>query len=892
MNREEAAFLAIMDNDRNKKSYARVIILDKNEKPIKSIEGRVLDGSSISLNGNSSVRRTCSLNLIADEAENDLTEIDNFLSVNRKVKIEIGLKYNINFAEDVLYFDKDSDLPEQGQVNKIYVVRKTFTNYYWDGIIYQEINSIFDYPDVITWFPLGVFVITQPNLTHNSGGCNITLNLKDKMCLLNGEISGGLPTSITFHEYDQVIGEVDCSGDPRYDATIVPNEYTVYKYNNQYYQWSRKYGWTEGDKSLIGTIIHMPQLFYDIIQTVVVRWGNESASRVIINDVPIEIKQLVRWTSSSPLYHNTATGQYTTNELFLTSDGVWRTFEFNEDIGYVYTDFTFPGELISNIGDNVCSVLDKVIAQLGNYEYFYDIDGNFVFQEKKNYLNTSYLPTEVAYDTQKFYLDNKDKKYRNQVISLDNNSLCILGRENYKADFYGDQKLVYNFQENDKIVASYSNTPSYTNLKNDYHIWGKNGDGYAIHYHLAIKDKPKNFTSRQVVFLKKEKDKDSYSGMIRLATSEDNVEDIVEYMPNDWRAELYLQGLEIQRGGGRPDIYQQELLDLFDMIYEWGYYDSTKTWIPQGRFKTDIVNKPNDLQYFLDYLEPVDNLYSVSIDDIGTKMFSYQQDKIIKLYDMEVPDYIIIDESMDPLYMNTLMKQCDYEGQKHNIVDKSIYANIAIGTKGYSAQETVRNYLYQYTNYNEQINIQCLPIYYLDVNRRIAVKDKKTGINGDYIINSITMPLNPISLMTITATRALNRIPQNYSEYKNSMDELHDFVSQFNLIEIGFENINDECNVEVIRVPEYYFDDEVSDFNIIEITQFESVDDNVDINLMVPISIVNSDTVSDFNIVEITFENATDSVVMNTYVSSEALVTEDGDSITTEGGDYIYLEGD
>ena len=71
MNREEAAFLAIMDNDRNKKSYARVIILDKNEKPIKSIEGRVLDGSSISLNGNSSVRRTCSLNLIADEAENE-----------------------------------------------------------------------------------------------------------------------------------------------------------------------------------------------------------------------------------------------------------------------------------------------------------------------------------------------------------------------------------------------------------------------------------------------------------------------------------------------------------------------------------------------------------------------------------------------------------------------------------------------------------------------------------------------------------------------------------------------------------------------------------------------------------------------------------------------------
>jgi len=43
-------------------------------------------------------------------------------------------------------------------------------------------------------------------------------------------------------------------------------------------------------------------------------------------------------------------------------------------MGYIYTDFTYPGkELVCNAGDSVTSVLDKIISVMGNYEYFYDV---------------------------------------------------------------------------------------------------------------------------------------------------------------------------------------------------------------------------------------------------------------------------------------------------------------------------------------------------------------------------------------------------------------------------------------------------------------------------------------------------------------------------------------
>jgi len=118
------------------------------------------------------------------------------------------------------------------------------------------------------------------------------------------------------------------------------------------------------------------------------------------------------------------------------------------------------GELISNIGDNVCTILDKVKNSLGNFEYFYDIKGNFIFQEIKNYLNNSYNATE------------KEKKRRldEETADVTEYGLCILDNLNYAVDFHSYSKSFYTFDEGTGLVTAFSNSPNYNNLKNDYHI--------------------------------------------------------------------------------------------------------------------------------------------------------------------------------------------------------------------------------------------------------------------------------------------------------------------------------------------------------------------------------------------------------------------------------------
>ena len=634
---KDSVFLKKLDLENLKRYYVKIIVLAMDESPLQEIQGKITSGS-INIDGNSSIRRTCNLTFLVDKTEdNNLMNINNLLSINKKIKIMVGIE-----------------------------------------------NIIDDKYDNIIWFNQGIFIINQPNITHSNQGITVSLSCKDKMCLLNGECGGTLPASTIFHEYDQL------------------------------------------DEN--GTPTSIKQLIYDIVRTLVIFYGGEAVHKVIINDIPLKNKQITTWTSTNTLYYDASSQKYTTT---VPEREDVDTFQYNDEIGYVYQDFIYPGELISNFGDNVCTILDKIKSMLGNFEYFYDVDGNFIFQEVKNYLNKSY--SAVGH-------------YRlNDPTRTEVNGLNILDNNNYYVDFSGEQKNIYTFDENNKLITSYSNAPSYINIKNDFHIWGKNKDAAAIHYHLAIKTKPIiPEEPRKVVFLKN--DDGTYNGRLRLAKNNDKDEDIEDYIAKDWRAEMYLQGLEKLQKSQRPDIYEQELLDFFDMIYDF----------KEQQFKTKMVDKPNDLNYFLDFLEPYDELNDCAVDSICMKTYTYQQDHINKLYNKDVPDLIVVNED-DENYAE-LIQQYKEEEQPYVTMSKDDYANITTATTGYSAEETMRELLYQYTEYNASINFQAIPIYYLDANRRISIYDKDSNIYGDYIIKSISLPLDPRSTMTITATKALQRI--------------------------------------------------------------------------------------------------------------------------------------
>ena len=692
-------FLKQLDELRLKEQFVRLTVLSWTEEAVSEIQGKAISGS-LTLDGTSSVRRTASFTMFAEQKENDLSHIDQDLSINRKVRLEIGFR---NTVPTYMYDTRDE------KTNEV-------THHY---VNYKEL-----YGDIV-WFPLGIFVIFDPSISHQvQQGVTISISLKDKMCLLNGDAGGVIPASVTFSEKEDSNGDIQ--------------------------------------KPLISQIIFQ----------LVNHFGAEDVAKIVIEDIDDKIKQVMKYTGSNPIYYlETTGGTVTTRRFFLDrtealnaaaatgqdeSDIV--TFEYGDDIGFVLTDFVYPGELTCNPGDTVTSVLDKIIAVLGNFEYFYDVYGNFHFQEIKNYLNTTYTTT---------------------VMNKLNES------PSYDVDF-SSGKSVYTF-EGTKLISAVTNAPAYSNVKNDYMVWGvrKSADGETeipVRYHLAIDHKPEIGQEHYVNFYE-----DNY-GITRAGAEFTFTYNSTSEFPNpgaeatlyivgnldnrqfyrwskdrgyyqvkqddcmvttvDWRQELYYEGIEAQDTGADQPYYFAELLN------EWPKLFNLKT----QQFYDSVKENPSGIDFWLDMIDDTAEVGEYSVDNIGRRGVVVQQDQINCVFEQEVPDLVFIDINQNEADIQQEKRECDAAGQDWVQVDSTIYSLLTIGGSQNSCYERICDMLYQYTNMNQSITISAIPIYYLEPNTRITVRDDAAGINGQFMISSISLPLDVESSMNISAYQCKQKI--------------------------------------------------------------------------------------------------------------------------------------
>lgn len=408
----DKSFLKCLDENRTKIVYARIVALQLDESPIEAIEGRVTEGS-INIDGDSAVRRTCSLTMVAQDFNYNAF----IWGLNTKFKLEIGLENTIDST----------------------------------------------YPKII-WFKQGTYIISSFSTSHSTNNFNISIQGKDKMCALNGELGGTLTSSVDFGTVEDVI-EIN------------------------------------GEKSTKITHLHIK----DIIRNIVHLYGGEPLHNIVINDLDMAGLELLEYRYDVPMYLYrevpSTTGYFdnvtldgsktcsvngnplrtlasltsdelemlvnpmtgTTTPAVVTMDDM--TFHvakinYGDTAGYRFTELTYPGDLIGAVGEALTSILDKVKAMLGDFEYFYDLDGQFIFQKKKT-ITTEWSP----------------------ISTNDSGQISI----NY------DDDIAYTFNGG-VLVTTFNNNPQLENLRNDYSVWGErlgiSGKALPVHMRYAIDKKP------------------------------------------------------------------------------------------------------------------------------------------------------------------------------------------------------------------------------------------------------------------------------------------------------------------------------------------------------------------------------------------------------------------
>ena len=689
--------------------FVHITVLSWDEQPVTAIEGRVIS-ANFNIDGQSSVRRTANLSIALDQSMTQIMDAENVLSINKKINVQIG--------------------------------------YYNNTQSYPEYN--------ILWFPLGTYIVISCATSESDSGLVASLQLQDKMCLLNGFAGGTIPAAADLH----LIDTLDEDGNP---ITIYPT-------------------------------------IYQIIQELVHHWGGEQLGKIIISDLDNRVKRVMKWNLNKPLYYIEAAGNdfYATSESELEkykdTQSTVSVFSKGKDVGYVYTDFIFPGELIADAGSSVTDNLDKIIQVLGNYEYFYDLDGNFIFQEKKNYFNNaqSLYILEAA---------NNQQLVPDYIASQNNENKLMAYLINMAS---GTSAFTF---EDSRLIKSYSNTPQYGAIKNDFVIWGirTTSDGYEIplRYHLAIDTIPKIKKDKYLMFNYKEYEIDKYGIwkmpiLIVLEEQKDNKysnpkikaeglpsakdsmgqyyliwdtklskymikyskkdgEDWVwenydanveEIWAEDWRTQLLLEGAAAQTRGLEYNYYYPELKVEWPKIYD----------LVNRKYYDQVLEHPAGINYFLDFINTGNpKITQISVKNIGRRSYVTDKGKNVNcVFEEWIPDIILL--NLDDEDIQNKRKQAEDRGQRYSQVSGEVYNNLDIGGSNYSAYEQIRQTLHEFTNYNESISLQTIPLYFLEPNTRISINNPNSAMTGDYIINSMSFSLDNEGLLTINASKAVQKV--------------------------------------------------------------------------------------------------------------------------------------
>ena len=91
-------------------------------------------------------------------------------------------------------------------------------------------------------------------------------------------------------------------------------------------------------------------------------------------------------------------------------------------------------------------------------------------------------------------------------------------------------------------------------------------------------------------------------------------------------------------------------------------------------------------------------------------------------------------------------------------VNSSFNGFFNISSQGKTAHEEMESLLYNHTYAADTVNITSIPIYYLQPNTRISIKDAGVGVEGEYIVSRITLPLNYNGMMQLTASKVAETI--------------------------------------------------------------------------------------------------------------------------------------
>ena len=165
----------------------------------------------------------------------------------------------------------------------------------------------------------------------------------------------------------------------------------------------------------------------------------------------------------------------------------------------------------------------------------------------------------------------------------------------------------------------------------------------------------------------------------------------------------------------------------------------------------NIIDNPQVLLFWFDFLDTKGDLEEYSVSNIGSRTKAINDSNVNAIYYKDTPQIIYYSNSDEII---------NYDKTGYNYVNISgpIKSSFVQSTQNISAKEMVDDCLYQYGYCTENITLATVPIYYLEPNTRVFIYDEVSHLEGEFLVNKLTIPITFNGNMSIEATKAPERL--------------------------------------------------------------------------------------------------------------------------------------
>jgi hypothetical protein len=163
-----------------------------------------------------------------------------------------------------------------------------------------------------------------------------------------------------------------------------------------------------------------------------------------------------------------------------------------------------------------------------------------------------------------------------------------------------------------------------------------------------------------------------------------------------------------------------------------------------------VFEAPETLNFWFDFLDTPGELQQFNVKNVGSRSKSINDTSIKSIYFRETPKVVFTTNITEEEWLT---------GYKYiQVPSVNVDTMFSISGQGKSAKNKLDELLYHHGYCIESASITAIPIYYLEPNSRIYLYDEKSGLNGDYVMTKISLPLTFNGTMNIVATKAVTTL--------------------------------------------------------------------------------------------------------------------------------------